>query len=97
MADPLMVRCLALCEAHEASRGPLQRAADRARRALASLTGGGAADAANDVAFLPTTCLKLLDALASARPRHRLIAADFDDLPGTLLYRQAKPAQLSSI
>jgi hypothetical protein len=34
-----------------------------------------------DVAFLPTRALALLDALHAARPRHTLIAADFDGLP----------------
>jgi hypothetical protein len=33
------------------------------------------------VAFLPTRALALLDALHAARPRHTLVAADFDALP----------------
>jgi hypothetical protein len=71
------------------------RATAFARATLAALSGGGGGSAAassgadnagdDEVVFLPTTCLALLDALATARPAHRLIAADFDDLPGATL------------
>jgi hypothetical protein len=97
--DPLLARCLSLWQAHEAARSPVARAAAFARATLAALSGGGGGasgraapssssssggtDVDDEVVFLPTTCLALLDALATARPAHRLIAADFDDLPGT--------------
>lgn len=34
------------------------------------------------VVFVPTGAARLLDALHDARPNHRLVAADFDALPG---------------
>ena len=73
---------------YEANRPAHARAAAAARRALAALLPGfGAASpgADADVAYLPTTCLRLLDALAAARPGARLIFADFDELPGVTL------------
>ncbi len=41
--------------------------------------------------FLPTSCLALLDALAAARPAHRLVAADFDALPGVAIRGASAP------
>ena len=35
--------------------------------------------------YLPTVAMQLLETLASARPNHRLIAADFDALPDVKL------------
>ncbi len=80
-ADPLVRRCVDLWEVHHAKAGPAARALALARRAAAALVPGSSF-ATSDVVFLPTTCLALLDTLAAARPAHRLIAADFDALPG---------------
>jgi hypothetical protein len=44
-----------------------------------------------DVAFLPTTCLALLDVLHAARPQHTLIAADFDALPDVTITGDCAP------
>jgi hypothetical protein len=87
-SDPLVARCLEIWQRYEANRPAHTRAAAAARRALAALlpgfgTASPGADA--DVAYLPTTCLRLLDALAAARPSARLIFADFDELPGVTL------------
>lgn len=35
-----------------------------------------------EAVFVPTGSMALLEALHSARPRHRFVAADFDSLPG---------------
>jgi hypothetical protein len=79
---------LDIWQRYEASRPAHTRAAAAARRTLAALLPGFAAAAPGadaDVAYLPTTCLRLLDALAAARPAARLIFADFDELPGVTL------------
>jgi hypothetical protein len=39
------------------------------------------AEQQEQVAWLPTACLALLDCIAAARPSHTLLAADFDALP----------------
>ena len=88
-ADPLVARCLGVWQRYEASRSVPARAAAAARRAFAALLpglGGGSGSGADaDIVYLPTTCLRLLDALAAARPGARLILADFDELPGVCL------------
>ena len=89
MTDPLVERCLGVWQRYEASRSVPARAAAAARRAFAALLpglgGGGGSGADAAVVYLPTTCLRLLDALAVARPSARLILADFDELPGVCL------------
>ena len=82
-----MKRCLGVWQRYEASRSAPARAAAAARRALAALLPGLGASSGGepDTGYLPTTCLRLLDALAAARPAARLILADFDALPGVVL------------
>eukprot|EP00191_Tetraselmis_sp_GSL018_P003404 CAMPEP_0177611364 /NCGR_PEP_ID=MMETSP0419_2-20121207/20447_1 /TAXON_ID=582737 /ORGANISM="Tetraselmis sp., Strain GSL018" /LENGTH=351 /DNA_ID=CAMNT_0019107079 /DNA_START=334 /DNA_END=1389 /DNA_ORIENTATION=+ len=41
--------------------------------------------------FLPTSCLELLEALHDRRPRHCLIAADFDALPDVVIPGKSAP------
>ncbi|GBF96788.1 hypothetical protein Rsub_09644 [Raphidocelis subcapitata] len=87
-SDPLVARCMAAVLGPEAGGGGggggggnasgrswLQRVVD------AALGSGGGPEAV----WLPTRCLELLDALHAARPRHTLIAADFDALPDVAL------------
>jgi hypothetical protein len=81
--DPLLLRCLQAWEEGERARrggGGGVRAALAAalRRAM-----GGAG--AGEAVFLPTGALKLFDTLHRARPNHRLVAADFDALPETVI------------
>lgn len=77
LSDPLMARCLALWQAHEAAEG--RRPLRRMQAAVSRLMG--AREAAERIAFLPTGWLRLLETLAEARPAFRLLAADFDALP----------------
>ena len=71
VADHLIARCLDIYTRHAKESGGswLARRWKRLRHSI-------------DIVFLPTHCLLLLDTLAAARPRHVLIAADFDALPG---------------
>jgi hypothetical protein len=45
----------------------------------------GLAAAAVSEVYLPTACLQLLERIAACRPRHTLLAADFDALPDVQL------------
>jgi hypothetical protein len=47
--------------------------------------------ASQKIAYLPTGCLKLLETLHGARPNHRLVAADFDSLPGVTMAGRNAP------
>jgi hypothetical protein len=47
--------------------------------------------ASQKIAYLPTGCLKLLETLHGARPNHRLVAADFDSLPGVMMAGRNAP------
>lgn len=47
--------------------------------------------ASKKIAYLPTGCLKLLETLHGARPNHRLVAADFDSLPGVTMAGRNAP------
>lgn len=81
--DPLIQRCLqALAEEEEEGGGGgapnlKQGLALSAARAWRRILG----EATDEVRWLPTGCLALLDTLQRARPSHTLIAADFDRLP----------------
>ena len=70
LTDPLLARTSA---AMELRPGGLWEAA---RRALDAVTGRP------EIVYVPTGSMALLEALHATRPRHRLIAADFDALPG---------------
>jgi hypothetical protein len=93
-SDPLIQRCL---EGRAALRARGDAAAQQAASQASSSGGGGwslvqrlidftagvdeAAQQEQQVVWLPTACLSLLDCIAAARPNHTLIAADFDALP----------------
>ncbi|GAB4824262.1 hypothetical protein N2152v2_011308 [Parachlorella kessleri] len=96
--DPLILRCLDAFEqqpASEASSGggpawtlpPLQRWLD------ALLVG----DPEGEAVYLPTGCLQLLDTLHRVRPRHHLIAADFDALPEVIIPGQNAPLVATTV
>ena len=70
LTDPLLARTAAAMELRPGG------AWGAARRAFDALTGRP------EAVFVPTGSMALLEALHAARPRHRLIAADFDSLPG---------------
>jgi len=70
--DSLVMRCLMAWEATEAAR--VDRWSSRARALRARLLGG-------PPVFLPTTAMRMLDSLAVARPKARLILCDFNSLP----------------
>ncbi|PRW05767.1 S-adenosyl-L-methionine-dependent methyltransferase [Chlorella sorokiniana] len=80
-ADPLIRRCLQAVQACDASAD-----ASGARKSGLALTMARGwrklvGEATDEVRWLPTGCLQLLDTLQRARPSHTLIAADFDALP----------------
>lgn len=87
--DALIMRCLHTWESGgggggrgggggTAAGGLRASLLDLLRRVVGGGTGG-------EAAFLPTGALRLFDALHAARPAHRLIAADFDQLPETVV------------
>ena len=79
LADPLIRRVAAVTGASGDQPSGERGLLDAVRRAFEVATGR------SDVAFVPTGAARLLDALHDARPNHRLVAADFDALPGVRL------------
>ena len=77
VSDALIARCLDIYTRHAESGGSFW---ERGWRRLTAAAGGSGGN--DHIVFLPTHCLQLLETLAAARPRHVLIAADFDALPG---------------
>ena len=77
VSDALIARCLDIYTRHAAAGGSWW---DRGWKRLQAAAGGSSGD--NNIVFLPTHCLQLLETLAAIRTRHVLIAADFDTLPG---------------
>ena len=79
LTDPLIRRVVGHSVTDRTDRpGGARGLLDAARRAFDVATGMRA----SDVVFVPTGAARLLDALHDARPNHRLVAADFDALPG---------------
>lgn len=52
--------------------------------------GGGSSSISNEI-FLPTGALRVFDTLHKVRPHHRLLAADFDFLPETVIQGENAP------
>lgn len=52
---------------------------------------------AENVVFLPTGCMALLETLCKARPSHCLLAADFDALPDTAIPGKNAPLVASTV
>lgn len=81
LSDALAVRAMAASAAADS--------AERNARSFARRVARAAEEAlfppSRAIAYLPTGCLKLLETLHDARPNHRLVAADFDSLPGVTL------------
>ena len=81
LSDALAVRAMAASAAADS--------AERNARSFARRVARAAEEAlfppSRAIAYLPTGCLKLLETLHGARPNHRLVAADFDSLPGVTL------------
>jgi hypothetical protein len=50
-----------------------------------------------EAVFLPTGCLALLDTLHRMRPRHHLIAADFDELPEVAIPGRSAPLVATTV
>ncbi|KAL4452506.1 hypothetical protein ABPG75_008168 [Micractinium tetrahymenae] len=83
-SDPLIRRCLQAMHAADSSADSSSRKtglALSAARAWRRLVG----EATEEVRWLPTGCLQLLDTLRQARLSHTLIAADFDQLPEVVI------------
>jgi len=80
LQDPLVERCLRSFPWGEAAGGSF---VDRALRLF--LEGALGPAPAGGRVFLPTGCLQLLETLCAVRPRHRLLLADFDALPDTVI------------
>ena len=79
LTDPLIRRVMVHSVTDRTVRsGGARGLLHAARRAFDVATGMSA----SDVVFVPTGAARLLDALHDARPNHRLVAADFDALPG---------------
>ena len=82
LTDPLIRRVVGHAVTDSADLNPKPGGArgllDAARRAFDVATGMRT----SRVVFVPTGAARLLDALHDARPNHRLVAADFDALPG---------------
>lgn len=86
MTDELISRCLAVWLASPAAQ-PQARGIDAVARALRCAFFSRPAPPTHrpSPVFLPTCALRLFDALHAARPSFRLLAADFDALPGTTI------------
>ncbi len=56
-----------------------------------------AGDPEGEAVYLPTGCLQLLDTLHRVRPRHHLIAADFDALPEVIIPGQNAPLVATTV
>ena len=82
LTDPLIRRVVGHSVTDRTDLNPKSGGArgllDAARRAFDVATGMRT----SGVVFVPTGAARLLDALHDARPNHRLVAADFDALPG---------------
>ena len=90
LSDALATRTLAAADAAEAEENERSFARRVARAAEAAFFPPGLAGS-RAISYLPTGCLKLLETLHSARPNHRLVAADFDSLPGVTMPGQNAP------
>lgn len=55
------------------------------------------AGAAGEAVFLPTGSLQLLDTLHAMRPRHHMVAADFDHLPEVVIPGRNAPLVASTV
>ena len=49
------------------------------------------------VVWLPTSCLQLLQQICAARPNHLIIAADFDELPEVTVPGHGAPLVASTV
>lgn len=79
LTDPLIRRVMGHSVTDRTDRpGGARGLLHAARRAFDVATGMST----SGVVFVPTGAARLLDALHDARPNHRLVAADFDALPG---------------
>ena len=90
LSDALATRALAAAAEAEAEENERCFARRVARAAEAAFFPPGLAGS-RAISYLPTGCLKLLETLHSARPNHRLVAADFDSLPGVTMPGQNAP------
>ena len=86
LSDHLASRCLESYDWDGAA--PASSPVDRVLRLVLEGTLGPAADRR---VFLPTGCLRLLDTLCQVRPAHRLLLADFDFLPDTVIAGRNAP------
>ena len=77
LTDPLILRA---CEAIYARRHSKPGALARLSRSLLAAAASQMRTASGHVAFVPTGCLALLEALHDARPNHALLVADFSRL-----------------
>jgi Putative S-adenosyl-L-methionine-dependent methyltransferase len=109
VGDPLVHQCLQTWLEMESegveegkfslasNKGFFQKMMDAAVGAGAG--GGGAFNSNNDSSsiFLPTGALRLFDTLHTVRPNHRLLAADFDFLPETIISGKNAPLVATTI
>lgn len=80
MEDELVAQCLAAWNQEgSGSREGIGGLGQFTLRMLRRVMGA----AAGECAFLPTGSLQLFETLHAVRPRHRLVASDFDALPET--------------
>lgn len=86
LSDNLISRCLKSYDWDDAAH-----ASSPMHRLLRLVLDGTLGPAADGRVFLPTGCLRLLDTLCQVRPAHRLLLADFDILPDTVIAGRNAP------
>lgn len=59
--------------------------------------GNAGSQGADNTVFLPTKCMQLLETLSAARPNHCILAADFDELPGTTIPGKNAPLVATTV
>lgn len=59
--------------------------------------GNAGSQGADNTVFLPTKCMQLLETLCAARPNHCILAADFDQLPGTTIPGKNAPLVATTV
>ena len=60
-------------------------------------TAAGLRAANQDIVFLPTACLQLLQTIAVSRPHHVIMASDFDTLPDVTVAGVSAPLVASQV
>jgi len=96
--DDLIQRCLSLYHKHREEEEQNSSALASAIKRLAARIGLlHDSYRQPDTIFLPTGALRLFDTLHSVRPNHRLVAADFDFLPETVIQGRNAPLVSSTL